>query len=237
MLGFCMCGDPSWLRAARRHGARRRSDATAHAGGNLTCRQIIVWPPEQCRRNPSTDSAQGAHMAELTTTPHDRDRGLVHRCPSPIPANNPHLIGTRCTGSGTYFFPPERVMSRAPGFRRCRTGGGQAVHPGPAVELHRRPVPATAAVRAGDAILTCRSASRPWSSRPSRWSCWARCRPVSPSTTCGSAWRWSWCSTPSTIERDEESGEDVEVVVWKWAPVTACRRRHGRPADAAKGSN
>jgi uncharacterized protein len=25
------------------------------------------------------------------------------------------LIGTRCTGSGTYFFPPERVMSRAPG--------------------------------------------------------------------------------------------------------------------------
>ena len=27
------------------------------------------------------------------------------------------LIGTRCTGSGTYFFPPERVMSRAPGVR------------------------------------------------------------------------------------------------------------------------
>ena len=26
------------------------------------------------------------------------------------------LIGTRCAGSGTYFFPPERVMSRAPGF-------------------------------------------------------------------------------------------------------------------------
>lgn len=26
------------------------------------------------------------------------------------------LIGTRCTQSGTYFFPPERVMSRAPGF-------------------------------------------------------------------------------------------------------------------------
>lgn len=28
----------------------------------------------------------------------------------------PRLIGTRCSGSGTYFFPPERVMSRAPGF-------------------------------------------------------------------------------------------------------------------------
>jgi uncharacterized OB-fold protein len=28
----------------------------------------------------------------------------------------PHLIGTRCTGSGTYFFPPERTMSRAPGY-------------------------------------------------------------------------------------------------------------------------
>jgi len=26
------------------------------------------------------------------------------------------LIGTRCSGSGTFFFPPERTMSRAPGF-------------------------------------------------------------------------------------------------------------------------
>lgn len=26
------------------------------------------------------------------------------------------LLGTRCADSGTYFFPPERVMSRAPGF-------------------------------------------------------------------------------------------------------------------------
>ncbi len=25
------------------------------------------------------------------------------------------LLGTRCSGSGTYFFPPERTMSRAPG--------------------------------------------------------------------------------------------------------------------------
>lgn len=29
---------------------------------------------------------------------------------------SPALIGTRCSGSGTYFFPPERVASRAPGF-------------------------------------------------------------------------------------------------------------------------
>lgn len=28
----------------------------------------------------------------------------------------PALIGTRDTQSGTYFFPPERTMSRAPGF-------------------------------------------------------------------------------------------------------------------------
>ena len=28
----------------------------------------------------------------------------------------PHLIGTRCVDSGTYFFPPEHTMSRAPGF-------------------------------------------------------------------------------------------------------------------------
>lgn len=30
--------------------------------------------------------------------------------------DEPHLIGTRCTDSGTYFFPPETTMSRAPGF-------------------------------------------------------------------------------------------------------------------------
>jgi uncharacterized OB-fold protein len=31
------------------------------------------------------------------------------------PDGRPALIGTRCSESGTYFFPPERVMSRAPG--------------------------------------------------------------------------------------------------------------------------
>ena len=40
---------------------------------------------------------------------------------TPIPADGSgvtgiSLLGTRCTDSGTYFFPPERVMSRAPGF-------------------------------------------------------------------------------------------------------------------------
>ena len=29
--------------------------------------------------------------------------------------DEPRLIGTRCTRSGTYFFPPETTMSRAPG--------------------------------------------------------------------------------------------------------------------------
>lgn len=32
----------------------------------------------------------------------------------------PHLIGTRCADSGTYFFPPETTMSRAPGFADSR---------------------------------------------------------------------------------------------------------------------
>jgi uncharacterized OB-fold protein len=31
-------------------------------------------------------------------------------------ADPPHLIGTRCEQSGTYHFPPEYTMSRAPGF-------------------------------------------------------------------------------------------------------------------------
>ena len=30
--------------------------------------------------------------------------------------DEPRLIGTRCTDSGTYFFPPETTMSRAPGY-------------------------------------------------------------------------------------------------------------------------
>lgn len=33
-----------------------------------------------------------------------------------IDADAPHLIGTRCEQSGTYHFPPEHTMSRAPGF-------------------------------------------------------------------------------------------------------------------------
>jgi len=30
--------------------------------------------------------------------------------------DQPRLLGTRCSGSGTYYFPPETTMSRAPGF-------------------------------------------------------------------------------------------------------------------------
>ena len=30
--------------------------------------------------------------------------------------DEPHLLGTRCVQSGTYYFPPETTMSRAPGF-------------------------------------------------------------------------------------------------------------------------
>ena len=30
--------------------------------------------------------------------------------------DEPRLIGTKCSKSGTYFFPPEHTMSRAPGF-------------------------------------------------------------------------------------------------------------------------
>jgi len=38
--------------------------------------------------------------------------------PIPVGADPVALIGTRCEQSGTYFFPPERVMSRAPGFAK-----------------------------------------------------------------------------------------------------------------------
>ncbi|MFM7508379.1 MAG: Zn-ribbon domain-containing OB-fold protein [Actinomycetota bacterium] len=39
---------------------------------------------------------------------------------TPTDGTPPALIGTRCTESGTYFFPPERVASRAPGFLDSR---------------------------------------------------------------------------------------------------------------------
>lgn len=45
----------------------------------------------------------------FTTTPADTSD-------LPVGADPVALIGTRCVDSGTYFFPPERVMSRAPGF-------------------------------------------------------------------------------------------------------------------------
>jgi uncharacterized OB-fold protein len=38
------------------------------------------------------------------------------RLPEDDADNSIVLVGTRCADSGTYYFPPERVMSRAPGF-------------------------------------------------------------------------------------------------------------------------
>ena len=132
----------------------------------------------------------------------------------------PRLIGTRCSDSGTYFFPPERVMSRAPGFADSElvdvelstrgrlwsyTDAGyqppDAVHPG-----HR-------------SVRAVRHRRRRARSR-SRWSCSAR---------------WSTGVTVDDLkvgmemelvldtlytEADPESvGDEIEYVIWKWQPV------------------
>jgi uncharacterized OB-fold protein len=140
-------------------------------------------------------------------------------------AERPALIGTRCRDSGTYFFPPERVMSRAPGFAgseleevELSTRGrlwsytdAQYQPPPPyvpvtephepfciaAVELEVEQMVVMGQVPAGVSV-----------------------------GDLSVGMEMELVLDTLHVERDEDTGEDVEVVVWKWAPVG------GAPADA-----
>ena len=75
---------------------------------NLTTRQI--FRDQLVERFPDEGKRNGDHH---TTTSH---RGVVH---GPR-LDEPRLIGTRCTESGTYFFPPETHDVAGSRVRRLR---------------------------------------------------------------------------------------------------------------------
>lgn len=153
--------------------------------------------------------------------------------PEPDSGESPHLIGTRCTESGTYFFPPERVMSRAPGFadsvlqevqlsnrgRLWSWTDAQYQPPLPyvpvsdphepfciaAVELETEKMVVLGQVPSGVSVNDLELGME-----------------------------MELVLDPLRIERDEESGEDVEVMVWKWVPVGAPGGQAGH--DQAPGN-
>ncbi|MFV0317242.1 MAG: Zn-ribbon domain-containing OB-fold protein, partial [Microthrixaceae bacterium] len=135
------------------------------------------------------------------------------------PGTPPHLIGTRCADSGTYFFPPERVMSRAPGYADSElvevelsnrgtlwswTDAGYQPPPPyvpvsdpyepfciAAVELAEEQVVVLGQVPAGVSV-----------------------------TDLHLGMEMELVLDVLRTETDEETGEVVEVMVWKWAPAS-----------------
>lgn len=142
----------------------------------------------------------------------------------------PALIGTRCASSGTYFFPPEHVMSRAPGHAgselvevRLSTTGrlwsycdAQYQPPPPyvpvtdphvpfciaAVELEAEKMVVLGQVPAGVTVDDLELGME-----------------------------MDLVIDTLHVETDDETGEPVEVVVWKWAP------RLGQQRGATIGEN
>ena len=106
-------------------------------------------------------------------------RGLVHHR-----ADEPALIGARCATCGTVPVPAAvDQLVPEPRVRRPRARRGRAVDDGDDLVVHRRPLPAAAAVRPARRASTSRSPSPRSSSPPRGWSCWARSSPASASTT------------------------------------------------------
>ncbi len=167
-------------------------------------------------------------MAEITTTRRPAVEGWF-TVPEPGSDERPALIGTRCTRSGTYFFPPERVMSRAPGFAdseleevRLSTRGtvwsytdAQYQPPPPYVpvtEPHEPFCIAAVHLRAEDMVVMGQVVAG-----------------VSVDDLHVGMEMELVLDTLCTESADDAEGDDVgsvgggevEVVVWKWAPVAA----------------
>ena len=144
----------------------------------------------------------------------------------------PTLLGSRCTTCATVCFPP---VPRRAGFCRnpaCDGEEFETAELSPArhgVVLHRRAVPAAAAVRRRAPTPTSRS-RWPRSSWPRGWSCWARSPTATASRTSGSAPRSSWWSRPA---RRRPASLDLALEARHRAgrggrPVSARRRRPRR---------
>ena len=132
--------------------------------------------------------------------------------------DQPALIGTRCTLSGTYFFPPERVMSRAPGYAdsemeevRLSTRGklwsycdAQYQPPPPYVPVTDPHVPfCIAAVELAEEKMVVMGQ-------------------VPAGITVDDlevGMEMELVVDTLHVETDEEDGTQTEVLVWKWAPA------------------
>lgn len=158
----------------------------------------------------------------MTETQNRKQRPAVEgwfTIPGPGSTERPALIGTRCSDSGTYFFPPERVMSRAPGHSgselvdvELSTSGklwsytdAQYQPPPPyvpvtdphepfaiaAVELEKEKMVVLGQVVAGVTV-----------------------------DQLSIGMEMELVVDKLLVETDEDSGEEVDVMVWKWQPKT-----------------
>ncbi|MCP4435455.1 MAG: benzoylsuccinyl-CoA thiolase [Actinomycetia bacterium] len=155
-------------------------------------------------------------MAE-TTRRRPAVEGWFHM-PEAGSGDQPALIGTRCTESGTYFFPPERVMSRAPGHAdsalqevQLSTRGklwsytdAQYQPPPPYVPVTEPHEPfCIAAVELEDEKMVVMGQ--------------VPAGVTVDQLTLGM--EMELVLDTLFVETDEESGRNTEVVTWKWAPV------------------
>ena len=126
--------------------------------------------------------------------------------------SEPALIGSQCTSCGCVFFP------RTEGFCRNPVCDGEAFEDvelsrrGSDLVLHRRAVPAAAAVHPGQPTRSSRSRWRR-SSCPRAWSCSARSRPGTASATCSVGQEAEL--VVETLYTDDEG----ERTIWRWKPV------------------
>ena len=125
---------------------------------------------------------------------------------------------------------PEAVLVLPqPRVRRHRPRRRRAVDPGHAVVVHRQPLRPAAALP-GRATRSSPTASPPWSSRSSRWSCSGRSPRASTSerSTAGQ-------EMELVVEPLYESDDAVHTV-WKWRPVCVSERgRHPGRGHAPVG--
>jgi len=156
-------------------------------------------------------------MASATTKRRPAVEGWF-TIPEPGSDEAPSLIGTRCSSSGTYFFPPEHVMSRAPGHAdaeleevKLSTRGrlwsytdAQYQPPTPYVPVSDPHVPfCIAAVELAEEKMVVMGQVVAGVS-------------VDDLTV---GMEMELVLDTLLTETDEESGEDVDVIVWKWQPV------------------
>ena len=181
---------------------------------------------------PGFDDPSGERMTTKTAVP--AVDGLVHhrgRQPALSAPAAPRAAPTCSRRRRRAFCPnPRCAGQRARPRSSCR-------RPGTIWSLHRRPLPAAAALRRADrparAVRHRRGRARP----PRASWCWARSSRASASTTCTSATEVEL--VVDTLFEDDEH----EYLVWKWKPtgseppMTPIRRRRPRRRACTRGAS